>query len=311
MPAYPSLRQLQCFHAVAEERNFRRAAERLHMSQPPLSRQVQALEDRLGVQLLDRSSHYVDLTAAGTRLLAYARTVLAAYDELVAAAGTLADAAVQRLRIGLTQVIDPAALPDLARSLDGLVAGEGVEERHGVSRRLLADVRAGRLDLALVAAPAEVPDDLTALTAGSETLIAALPAGHPAAARDALHLRDLEGLPLFWFRRSENPVLYDRVQAAFTRAGGRPATRPKPGDRQALLNNVAEGQGFALVPASTQAVRRPGVVYRGFAGGVADDLRLDLCLAHRTSEARPVVLEAARRLAAALTSTGRHAAAAE
>ena len=92
MSGYPSIRQLQCFRAVAEERNFRRAAERLHMSQPPLSRQIQALEAQLGLALFERSSHHVDLTPAGTRLLRHGQSVLDAYDRLLSNAEALAGA---------------------------------------------------------------------------------------------------------------------------------------------------------------------------------------------------------------------------
>ena len=308
MSGYPSIRQLQCFRAVAEERNFRRAAERLHMSQPPLSRQIQALEAQLGLALFERSSHHVDLTPAGTRLLRHGQSVLDAYDRLLSNAEALAGAETPgarggRLRIGLTQVIDPGAWPDLSASLSDLVAPQAVEERHGTSRRLLADVCAGRLDLAFLTAPAETPDDVTLRPAWEEPLVAALPAGHAAASQDAPSLAQIADRPLFWFRRSENPVLYDRVAAAFAQAGCRMTTRRKPADRQALLNKVAEGQGIALVPRSATAVQRPGIVYSGFADSAGQQLRLEICLAHRSNARHPRVRLAAERLLAALRHT--------
>jgi DNA-binding transcriptional LysR family regulator len=315
MSGYPSIRQLQCFRAVAEERNFRRAAERLHMSQPPLSRQIQALEAQLGLALFERSSHHVDLTPAGMQLLGHAQSVLDAYDRLLSDAEALVDAdapAAQgaRLRIGLTQVIDPTAWPDFSASLSDLAAPPAIEECHGTSRRLLADVRAGRLDLAFLTAPAEMPDDVTLVPAWQEPLVVALPAEHPAAAQDAPALVQIADRPLFWFRRSENPVLYDRVAAAFAQAGCGMTTRRKPADRQALLNKVAEGQGIALVPRSATAVQRPGIVYRGFSDGAGQQLRLEICLAHRSDARHPHVQAAADRLLAALRNAKPRAAAA-
>jgi DNA-binding transcriptional LysR family regulator len=315
MSGYPSIRQLQCFRAVAEERNFRRAAERLHMSQPPLSRQIQALEAQLGLALFERSSHHVDLTPAGTRLLRHARGVLDAYDRLLTGAQALAGAQKAfgargaRLRIGLTQVIDPAAWPDVPVTLSDIVAPQAVEERHATSRRLLADVRAGRLDMAFVTAPAEAPADLTLRPAWEEPLVAALPAVHAAAAQDAPTLAQIADMPLFWFRRSDNPVLYDRVAAAYAKAGCGMTTRRKPADRQALLNKVAEGQGIALVPRSATAVQRPGVVYRAIAESAGHRLRLEICLAHRAGMANPRMREAAERLLATLRDAHPRAAA--
>lgn len=296
MRTYPTVHQLRCFEAVAQELNFRSAAARLNMSQPPLSRQIRALEDGLGVRLFDRSSHHVALTPAGRRLLEQVRRVLTDLDGLLDAAAREAEANRARLRIGLTRVIDPVAMPEVSRALDGVVAAEGLDEVHGPSRRLIADVQAGRLDLALVAVPADRPADLAVTPVDAEPLVVAVAETHPAARQQRLDLRDLGDLPLFWFRRSANPVLYDRVAAAFAQIGYRPETVAKPTDRAAMLDKVARGAGYALVPASTRANRRPGVAYRRLCPALEAQLQLDLCVLRRRSETNATVLQAERRL---------------
>ncbi|EKV28147.1 hypothetical protein C882_1148 [Caenispirillum salinarum AK4] len=283
---------------MAEELNFRRAAERLNLSQPPLSRQIQALENLVGARLFDRSPRSVALTPAGAAMVAPARAALAMLEDAVDLARAAGGPAVRRLVVGLTRVVDPSVFPDLETLLTGTEDGAGtVCETYGPSRALIEQLQDRRLDLALVAEPPECPPDLVMAPLFDEPMMVAIAETRlPPSAAGRLTFADLGDLPLFWFRRMDNPVLYDTAEAVFAAAGYAPSRRPKPPHRAALLNKVAAGEGVAFVPLSLEAVRRRGVAYRRLPPEVEARFRLSVHLAHRSDEARPHVLHAVRTL---------------
>ncbi|MEV4163782.1 LysR family transcriptional regulator [Nonomuraea dietziae] len=265
------LRDLRYFRAVAEELNFSRAAQRLGMAQPPLSRAIQQLERRLGVKLLERTTHHVALTPAGTVLLDEAERVLAA--AAVAArrtrrAGSATPSLILTAKPGvatdllrrITQACDD--LPD-APKIDIVVSGYGEQAEH---------VLDGRADLAVLGSPFDTRGlDIEPLT--SEPRVAALPIGHELAPRAVLTRRDLVGLP--------TPQCPHSTPDQRDYWGGLSSEGPTVRDSSHLLETVALGQAVALIPLSlAERNHRDDIVYRP----VADASPYVQALAWRTGE---------------------------
>ena len=230
-------RALQCFIAVAETLNFRLAAERLFMTQPPLSRQIRALEQQLGVQLFERDRRGTQLSAAGAAFLPDARRLLADSGALLEKYRGRPDATPPPLRLGVTRVIDTTALAPLLATLTPSPLWHADSSLH-----LIRALARGQLDAALIGLPAET-GTLLREPWPADPLMVALPAAHPLAARRRLTLTELNGCAVFWFRRERNPDYFDFSRRLFERAA------------------------FALIARSLGALRRRGVVYRPLAEG--------------------------------------------
>ncbi|NHZ82661.1 LysR family transcriptional regulator [Massilia sp. CCM 8695] len=297
----PSTRTLQCYLAVAQELNFRRAAELLNMSQPPLSRQIKGLEDLLRVQLIVRDTHRVSLTTAGEAFKDEAHRVLLALDAAVA--GVKADCHdddAATVRMGLTSVINHSLMPGLnALVTDPAFTGGRALERAW-SKRLVERVRSGELDLAIVGDIATPADDLAVETVGSEPMIVVLPASHPAAAQAEVDLAALGAMPLFWFSRTDNPAYYDKCERSFRDFGYAAPRRLEPKDFTMLLAQVAAGEGVALCPQSMQATSRIGVAYRALPPALARLLSIDVQVVSRAHETRGAVRDKVGTIRAAL-----------
>ena len=257
------LRRLRYFVAVAEELHFRRAAERLHLAQPALSQQVRKLEVELGVQLLHRSKRSVALTPPGAIFLEEARRVLRLADEAARAARAARDGAGGRLRIGHLADAVPTVL---ARSIAAFAARHPeVEVRPEIApaRRAVEDVRAGRLDVAVVGLPLPA-DGLRVTAAGSERVVAAVSARDALSGLVSIPLSRLAETPLVLLPRPVNPAFYDGVLGACRTAGIAPpiVETAEPKLELALLS-VVGGAGAALLPASAaEQYTIPGVVFR-------------------------------------------------
>ncbi|WP_330259758.1 LysR substrate-binding domain-containing protein [Streptomyces murinus] len=190
------LRQLEYFVAVAEERNFTRAAERVHISQSGVSAQIRRLERELGAELFDRSARTVTLTVAGKAALAHARTALAAAGAVGQAVGEVSDLIRGRLTVGMVVGCTVTPLFDALAAFHRDHPGVELSLLEDNSDRLVEGVRAGAVDLALVGAAAAAPEGLETLTLISERLVAAVPPGHPLAARPRVALSELVAHPI-------------------------------------------------------------------------------------------------------------------
>ena len=206
-------RSLAQFVAVARTLSFRRAAESLHLSQPPLSRAIRELEARLGVALFERDTRRVALTQAGRRLLPQAERILAL---IARAEASLASAAQMpaRLRLGLTTAVELSTFDALLRRLEASRPAMEVVASSDTSPRLVRAVRAGRLDAALVALPVDAAG-LEITPVARQAMAVALPSGHRLARRRMLALADLDGEPVLRFERARQPAYFDFLQAAF------------------------------------------------------------------------------------------------
>lgn len=256
-----TLRQLECFVAVAEERSFRAAAERLHMTQPPLSRQIGQLETELGVELLKRDSQGTALTAAGNTFLSEARKILRQAAKAVTRIQQSTDG-MPRLKVGYTTVFDPDVFPALEPAFRKRVPNASLELSTNISVELIRRLRRGALDVAFVGLPSETGELIVELL-HKESLVAVVPAGNPIARRKILSLSDLEPYPFFWPARRINPGFFDHYQDVFERLGFAPERRlPEPKDHHLLLAEVARGRGIGLIPASMKRLRREGTVFK-------------------------------------------------
>ncbi len=190
------LRQLEYFVAVAEEQNFTRAAERVHISQSGVSAQIRQLERELGTDLFDRGSRTVTLTVAGKAALEHARATLAAAAAVRRAADEVTGLISGSLTVGMVIGCTLTPLFDALAAFHRAHPGVELSLWEDNSDRLVDGVRAGTLDLALVGAAGAPPHDLNALTIISEPLVAVVPPGHPLATQPQVSLGDLVDHPL-------------------------------------------------------------------------------------------------------------------
>ena len=287
------LRHLRYFVAVAEQRHFGRAAERLHMAQPPLSQQIRQLEAELGVTLLTRTTRRVDLTPAGAAYLDHARSILAAVDEAGAVAARIAAGRTGRLMVGCVGSATYSLLPALAKRMRSELPDVDFGFRgEMLSPDQAAALRDGSLDLALLR---RLPDTsgLTVTGVRHERLLVALPQEHRYAARKRLRVADLAGEGLIVHAGNGRSVMHTLVHDLFAGVDLEPLVVHQVAETSTLVTFVAAGLGIAVVPEPTSDLNVPGVVYVPLAGTRG----VDLVVATREGDANPVLARALARLA--------------
>ncbi|MBV8619111.1 MAG: LysR family transcriptional regulator [Curvibacter sp.] len=243
------LHLLRYFAVLAEELHFGRAAERLSITQPPLSAALKALEDELGVTLLERNSKHVALTAAGTAYLGEVRLILERVNQAAQTARAVAAGLRGRLDIGFTGsmvVRDmPAIVQDFSREAPGIELQlremSSSEQTDALMHRQL---HAGFVNVATV------PAALDSLPLACDSFVCCLPSGHPLADLPEIDLRSLSDETFVMFSREVAPANHDNVVALFSRAGIHPKTRHASRQWLTVVALVAAGMGVALVPAS-------------------------------------------------------------
>src|SRR3990170_3595363 len=257
----PELWQLRYFLAVAERLHFGRAAAALHISQPPLSRAIRALETRLGVVLFARSRRRVELTPEGTRLLGEARRIVGQLERTVQEVRGMARGEEGRLRIGFVSLADYGVLPGLLRAFKSARPGIALALREMLSPEQAAALEAGELDFGLLLPP--VAGELEHLVVQRERFVAALPARHRLArGAGRLAVRELAAEAFVMAPRDIAPGLHDIVALLAARAGFSPRVAQEAIQMQTVVSLVSSGLGGALVPASVANLGRRGVVYR-------------------------------------------------
>jgi DNA-binding transcriptional LysR family regulator len=256
------LRRLRYFVAVAEELSFNRAAQRLHISQPPLSNQIKQLEEELGVLLFKRSSRGVRLTEAGELLLEEARRILIQLEQAARMVERVGSGKTGRLSLGFVpsatnEVLPPVlyefqrSFPDVELFLHEMMPDEVVRRLHG-----------RQIDVGFFYLPFE-DNALVFRCVSREPLVVALPEAHPSTKEPEVDLRTLEREPFILPMRYEMPGLYGQVTEVCRQAGFTPrAVQKDVWLMQTIVGLVASGIGVALVPASLRNFRRKGVVYK-------------------------------------------------
>jgi DNA-binding transcriptional LysR family regulator len=265
LPPNVTLAQLSYFVAVAEELNFTRAAERLHVSQSPLSQAIKALESNLGVALFERTSRHVALTPAGEELLPAARAAIAAVEHAVGVARAAAGEGEQRLRVGFLAF---GACDVIDRSLAAFAAPVSdlrLETRQSDFSDPTAGLGAGSVDAAFLRLPVTAPGlELELLT--SEPRVAVLPTWHPLAGREQIEIADLADE--HWLQMPGRDQLWrDFWLATAHRDGVAPLLGPEVRTIDEQLAATATGGYVSLAPASVaSSYPRPGISYVPVAG---------------------------------------------
>ena len=272
----PDLRRLRYFVAVAERLHFGQAAQALHISQPPLSRAIRALEDELGVTLFARTRRRVELTAAGARLLEDTRRLVSQLEHTVQELRAMASGERGRLRIGFVSLADYGVLPGLLRSYKAAHPQVQLALREMLSPEQALALAAGDLDFGLLLPPISGAARLEHLVVQRERFVVALPAKHRLATKGKVSLRELAGEPFITIPRRIAPRLYDIGTQLAAQAGISLNVAQEAIQMQTVVSLVSSGLGAAIVPASVANLGRRGVVYRGLA---ERHPRLDLWLA--------------------------------
>jgi len=279
-----NLRRLDYFLAVADERHFRRAAERLNVAQPALSVQIAKLERELGTALLARNRRGVELTDAGRALQARARALVPSLHDAFAETTAIGQGRASHVTVGFVGSSAYELLPSVLRQAERALPAVQISLREMISPQQFEALGAGRIDLGV----ARLPSPSRALFSTrivAEPFVVALPTGH-ALARDAtIAARRLDDLPLVTFPPVA-AVLRDAILAELAEAGAGPRIVDEVGDMTTILGLVAAGRGVALVPASVTRLSLKGVVFRPLR---APKRRAELWLVKRREDHRPVV----------------------
>ena len=257
------LRVWRQFLAVAEELHFGRAAQRLHMTQPPLTQAIAQLERSLGVPLFERTSRHVALTPAGDALVPQVRDLLARAAALPEHARAAASGELGRVRLAFVSTIGFTQLPLWVREFLARTPGVSLELVEATSDVQMEGFERGHIDAGLMLhAPGQAPVGLERLTVGQESMVLALPSKHPLAKVEKLRLVDVLTEPLVLFPRRIMPSLHDALMELYRANDALPRIAQEAIQMQTIVNLVWGGIGLAWVPASVMQFRRPGVVYR-------------------------------------------------
>jgi DNA-binding transcriptional LysR family regulator len=293
------LRHLRYFIAVAEERHVTRAAERLGMQQPPLSQQIRALERELDVQLFRRRPRGVELTEAGSALLAEARAILSHIDHASAVARRTARGERGRIAVGFTSSAPfHPFVPRIIRTYREAFPLVALTLEEGGTMELVDHLRDERIDLAFVRTAIADQEGLVVSPLLQEAMVLALPRAHMLARRTskAVSLKALAQETFIVYRRHNGPGLYDAILSACTAAGFSPRVGQEAPRIVSTLNLVAAGLGISLVPESLQRMRMDGVVFRRIGGTARPTAPLYLASRRgETSAAARRFLELVRR----------------
>ncbi|MEE3849241.1 LysR substrate-binding domain-containing protein [Gordonia sp. LSe1-13] len=292
------LRHLRYFRAVAEELHFGRAAERLHIAQPPLSQQIRQLEDELGVTLLVRSTRKVELTPAGRAYLERVDAILDAVDVAGLQAQRIAEGRQGRLAIGCVGSATYSLLPRYVRALRDELPDLDVSVRgEMLAPAQLSALMSGEIDLALLRPPAG-DAEVVVETIRRDRLFVALPDGHPRGGDRTIRLETLRDAEFIVHAGHGRSVLNGIVAAMCSAAGFVPQIRHEVTETSTLVTLVAAGLGVAVVPEPTSALGVAGVRYLPLAPGAPT---IDLAVARLAADPPPAIrhaLAVLRRVAA-------------
>src|ERR1700722_2011310 len=254
------LRHLRYFVAVAEERNFTRAAERLHIAQPPLSRQIQQLEETLGVQLFERTARPLKLTETGQFFYSHAVKLLAQTAELESMTRRVGN--IERsLSVGFVGSTLYGMLPKIIRRFRDENSAVELSLHELSTMDQIKALKEGRIDVGFGRIRHEDPS-IRRIVLREERMIVALPIGHPLSlSKPVLSLHDLIGETLIIFPKSPRPSYADQVLAAFHDRALKPSRIYETRELQIALGLVAAGEGIAVVPGSVYGLKRDDVSY--------------------------------------------------
>jgi DNA-binding transcriptional LysR family regulator len=277
------LRSLRCFVAVAEELHFGRAARRLHVSQPPLSHTIHALETRLGVMLFERTRRRVVLTHAGAVLLERARALLHDAEHAAVAAQRASRGEIGRLSVGFILAATHHLLPETLRQFRRRMPEVELSLREMPIREQLVALQDGMIDVGFLRPPVDT-DVIAAQTLVREPFLVALPEGHRLTRLASLPLSRLAAEPFVMFTPGRSP-LYTQIISACTASGFTPKVVQDAAHIVTVIGLVRAGLGVALVPQSVRALSPAQVDLRPLRALTA---RAETAIAWRRDDLSPV-----------------------
>lgn len=255
------LRQLRYFVIVAEELNFTRAAERLKIAQPPLSRQIQNLENNLQVELLARTNRRVTLTPAGEAFLAECRQILSHVEQSIRMTQRLAQGEIGKLAIGFEGSFHNETVLSIIQSFRNQFPDVDLILQEMPSGRQIDALEQRLIDIGFVD-PIIYPKRISLIKLLTEPLVAVLSTAHPLATQDSVELTQLEQEPWIAGRIGEGCGLLTRLLEACRQVGFTPNIRQETNDIQMTLGFVASGLGVTLLPVSAPISEHRGIIYR-------------------------------------------------
>ena len=258
------LKQLRYFIAVVEELDFSRAAARLHMTQPPLSRQIRDLEDSLGVQLLLRNKRGVELTEAGSRFLNEARALLEQAKRAVSVTQRTACGEIGTLEIGYANTIPyTGTLSNLVGAYRQAFPKVEMTLTEMTSHQQIDKIIEGKLDIGFVRLPIQgYPGPVSFTTLLSESFLVALPDTHPLSELPKIPLKLLAEQPFIFYSRELRTGVYEQFITMCKEAGFEPRITQEAKQAAAIISLVAAGLGISLMPTSLKCLTIRGAVYR-------------------------------------------------
>ncbi len=288
------IRQFEAFLAVAEELHFGRAAEKLVLAQPALSRMIRMLEKELGTELFERTTRKVRLTPSGEALLEPARAIHHQIDGVRRIARSAQQGEIGSVKVGFAGTTGYAVLSKLARSVSREHPGISLAlQPQMYSGEALSKLRDGEIDLGVVSSP--VPGGISTLLVSNETLMVAVPADHGLAAEEKVSVEALRDQRFIAYPATHGSRVRDAMTSICAAAGFVPHIAQEAPDPYSLLALVGAGVGVSIVVCSSRHIQVDGVVYRQL---VDVDMVLPIALAWRDSNpslALRTVVELARK----------------
>lgn len=297
------LRHLRYFVCVAEEKNIGRAALRLFISQPPLTRQIQQLEDQLGVQLFKRNNRGVELTDAGRVLYEDARAILSMAERATEKTSKAAEGQLGRVDVGIFGSGIFGAIPQLMRAFRETHPGVSIFLHNMVKDEQIDALRHHRINLAFNRLMRPI-DGLTSETLLTEPLYVALPSDNALSQRNKISMHELEQTPLVLYPTGARPSFIDQVHEMCRTSHFSPVVAQEVGDVVHAVGLVATGFAATIVAKSATSMQLPGIVYRPLHHPT--QTHVDLCCIYRSDDESAVLQElltSMRQSAAAIQSS--------
>ena len=282
----PTVKQLQYFIAVCEARSFRGAAEKLNISQPPLSIQIKDLEEKLEVTLFLRNSHNVVLTKEGEELKSRVASLLT---DLCSITKTIKSNNVEKAIIGTTKTLSFDFIPYFKLFFSDFSDETEIYKHNYTSKELLTELQKENIDFALVSDYQTRDANENSLLIYQEPMILVLPMSHPCSQHERVDLNDVTDLPLFWFKQYMNPAFYDQCERVFKTLNYPIIRRAELADNLSMLLEVALGKGMMLLPQSMAQAKVEGVIYKKLIENQYTKLSVDIYLIWRKNlKMRPI-----------------------
>ncbi len=284
-----TLRRMEQLIAVAEELHFHRAAQRLNMSQPPLTSAIQKLEEDLGVTLIERGNRVLGLTPAGEKFVSEARKTLRQAEKTIVSTLDVAEGRTGFLRLGYVGSALYGRLPDIIREFRASHPKVRLELREATTAAQIAALRDGTLDIGVLIPPLEKADDIERVNFDSDRLCMAIPKDHPFSKRSNLTLADLAGEPFILWPMPEGRSFHLQVIRLCAEAGFVPMITQEAHGMHAVLSLVSVGGGVSVVPQSMSGFRSDQISYHPLSGS---EIEFDLVIGYRhlSPSARAFVL---------------------